>query len=103
MMILRFLGGLRSFPPLRLLQNRLIQCQISYQLLKTSILLLQVLELPCLLHPQAAVLSAPVVIRLLGDPDCPAGLTDGAAFADQCPSLTELVDDLLRSELPSGQ
>jgi hypothetical protein len=100
-MILRFLDWLRSFPPPGLLQNRVIQCQISYQPLETTILFLEVLEPPCLLHAQATVLFTPAIVGLLGDVYLSAGFRDRDTLVDVDLGFHEFVDDLLRSEAPS--
>jgi len=59
------------------------------------VFLLQFLEPPGLVSPQAAVLLTPAVIGLLGDPEPADDLGAHLPFGQGHLRLTQLVDDLL--------
>ena len=82
--------------PGSLLQDGVIQAEVSHQLLETGVLLLETLQLPRLLNPHATVFLASPVVRLLSDSDFPAGFDNVAPLAEQDLSFPQLVDDLLR-------
>src|SRR5277367_5873410 len=49
------------------LQHQLIQAQLCHQPLQLRVLLLQILQPPCLVHPQTAILFTPPEVGLLHD------------------------------------
>src|SRR5262249_62021076 len=65
------------------------------QLLQSGVLPLELLEPPRLVDAEAAILSPPPVIRLLGDPELPADLARRLAASQLDFGLTQLRDDLL--------
>ena len=68
----------------------------SNQLLQPRVLFLELFQALCLVDMEASLLLAPVVVRLLRDPE-PAGHLDGGlALCQLDPRLSEPSDDLLR-------
>ncbi len=76
-----------------LLQDRVIQRDISHQSLQPDILLLEFLESPGLLYSHAAVLSAPAVVGMVGHAKLSAGFGNRTALAQQNLSFPQLADD----------
>jgi hypothetical protein len=68
---------------------------VCHQLLQAGVLPLEFLEPPRLVDAEAAILSAPPVIRLLGDPELPADFARRLAAGQLDFGLTQLRDDLL--------
>src|SRR6185369_2577650 len=79
-----------------LTQDRLVQLRVRQQALEPRVLLFQLLETLGLVHLQPAVLLAPAVVGLIGDPDHLAHRRDRLTLGQFHIRLAELVDDLFR-------
>ena len=87
----------------RLLQDRVIQRDISHQSLQPDVLLLQFLESPGLLDPHATVLSAPAIVSVVGHAKLSAGFGNRTALAQQdlsLPMICSAVNVFLGIEMP---
>ncbi len=69
--------------------------QISDQLLKPCVFLLQILEFTSLVGLEPAVLFPPSAVSLLGDPEFACNLRDAHTSPQMHLGFSEFVDDLL--------
>ena len=80
----------------KFLQHRLVQAQVSDQLLQLGVLLLQLFEALHLWAFHTAESISPSVVRLLGDTDLLGHIRDGSACRKHGICFTQLRDDLFR-------
>jgi hypothetical protein len=80
-----------------LLQDTLVEREISHQALQSHMLLFQALQPFGLIHPQPAVFFLPPVVGLFRDPQLPTGLDHRKPFAQldfdgcNCPMISSAV------------
>ena len=89
-------AGLRSFPPATSLRMALSRGLIGHQPLQPGVLPLPRLAPFGLVHPQAAGLAPPAVVRLLGNAEPSRDLGHTLALGKHHLRLPQLRDDLLR-------
>jgi len=77
-----------------ILKNLSVGSQVIDQLLKPGAFLLQILELAGLVGLEPAVLLAPEIVGLLGDPELSADFGDTYPLAEMDLRLSEFIDDL---------
>jgi hypothetical protein len=82
----------------RLLQDRIVQRQISHQLLQPAILSLQLLEPLSLVHMKTSILLLPPLVGVLRDSQLPAGLTYRITLTLKNLYLSKHTDGLLHRD-----